>query len=203
MDPRVTVDTITLRDGRTILRDAAEQDGHVVFDRARVTLRDASGGQLGQRIVAVRPGMVEMVFEDARGAGSAWYDGDRVIAERIGAEGDEVLVEHAGDPMHACPGPTRDALRLIPLAAEPAAFPRVTGMPPSVADARWTLARDALGLCVVRLEGEGPWGRVLVEASLTGLVGELVLDESVNPIVCAPIVDPVVPPDGGPRDERE
>ena len=195
MDSRVTIDTITLRDGRTVRRDVPEENGRTRFDQARLTLRDAGGAQLGQRVVAVRAGMVEMVFEDARGVGSAWYDGERVIAERIGSEGEEVIIEHAGDPTRACPGPTTDALRLVPLSAEPRDFPRVTGMPPSVADARWTLARAADGLCVVRLEGEGPWGRVLVEAAPAGLVGELLLDESVNPALCAPIVDAGVRPE--------
>lgn len=179
-------DHITLHDGRTLVRSNRSDGGRVDPDRAEVSIRDAHGVVVASRTYRVRTDAVEMLFEDARGAGVAWFADDKIIVERIGETGEELLIERAGDITRACVGPVTDSLRLVPIGPRPWAFPPVTGTPPLVADARWTLSRDARGVCVARLEGEGPWGRVLLQAGDAGMQGELSLAESVNPVTCGP-----------------
>jgi hypothetical protein len=186
-EPGTIVDRVTLRDGRTLTRANVVEGGRAVLDRAEVTLRDARDAGVGTRVYGVIPGAVEMLFEDARGAGVAFLDGARIMALRIGGEGTETLVESAGDVTRPCHGPVTDPLRLWPVAPVPWPFPPVSGMPPSVADARWTLSRDARGVCIARLEGDGPWGRALLEAGDAGVRGELSLAESLNPVACGPV----------------
>lgn len=186
-EPGTIADTIALRAGGRLSREAVSQNGRVLLARGRVSRTDAADAASGALEYDVRPGAVEMLFEDARGVGVAWLLPDgRLVATRIGGSGDEVLVERVSDPSRPCEGPVNDPLRLVPLAPEPWEFPPISGMPPSVAVARWTLSRDGRGLCVSRLEGEGPWGRVFVEATAQGMRGELSLAESINPVECAP-----------------
>ncbi len=184
-------DTVHLPDGRVLRREMVRNEaGEPVLDRGRIALRSsADAGVTAQHEYAVREGMQEMLFVDARGVGVAFWDGHRIVAERIDGTTDEAFAESASDLSRPCSGTSGDALRLWPVYPRPLAFPRVQGMPPSVADARYTISRDEQGLCVSRLEGEGPWGRVFVAAIPdAGMRGELSLSESVNPVTCGPVV---------------
>lgn len=181
-------DAIMLADGHVLRREIVrdEHDG-VRLDRGRVALYALNdGGASGSRDFEVRPEEQELLFSDERGAGVAFWNGSRIVAERIGSVAEEVLADRAGTLSRGCGGVAVDGLRLWPVFVRALPFPRVQGMPPSTADARYTLARDAQGLCVVRLEGDGPWGRVFVDATAdAGLRGDLSLSESINPVVCA------------------
>jgi hypothetical protein len=182
-------DTIPLVDGRILRREMVRDGtGAVNFDRGRVAVyATQDGGVDSQREYAVRAGEQEMLFADARGVGIAFWNGRRIVAERVGASSEEAIEASVTDLTRPCSGASGDSLRIWPLFAEALPFPRVQGMPPSVADARYTLSRDERGICVSRLEGEGPWGRVFVDAVPdAGMRGDLSLSESVNPVTCGP-----------------
>ncbi len=185
--PGTLEDAVVLEDGRTlrVLTTSAASAGGAM--QALVRIESANdGGTASERAVTLRAEHQPFLFADGHGAGLAFWDGTRIVAERIGAAGDEVLVARALDLTRECPGPASDALRLWPVFPRALAFPRVAGMIPSVADARYTLARVVWGVCVVRLEGEGPWGRVYVDAMPDGVMtGLLSLSESINPVTCA------------------
>lgn len=182
-------DVVTLSDGRslgvqTVPGSGGDSGGAL---RAVVSLHSPhDGGSLAERDVSLRDDWQLFLFADGHGAGVAFWDGERILGERIGSTADEVLVATARDLTRECAGPASDALRLWPVFRRALPFPHVGGMPPSVADARYTLARAVWGVCVVRLEGDGPWGRVFVDATRDGtLTGQLSLAESINPVTCA------------------
>jgi hypothetical protein len=182
-------DAIALSDGRVLrLEMVRDAQGAVQSGRARVALYGANdGGVAGAREFDIRTDEQEMLFADEHGAGVAFWNGARIVGERIGATDEVVLVASAGDPTRACAAVASDGLKLWPVFPRALPFPRVQGMPPSVADARYTLGRESDGVCVVRLEGDGPWGRVFVDVTPDGgLRGDLSLSESINPVLCAP-----------------
>ena len=184
-------DVLVLADGRALRRELVRDDaGAARLDRARVSLYAPNdAGLSASRDFDVRANEQEFLFSDDHGAGVGFWNGDRIAALRIGSTSEEILVAASRDLTRACVGMPRTTLRLWPVFAHALAFPYVVGIPPATADARYTLALDAQGVCVVRLEGEGPWGRVFADATPDGgLRGDLSISESINPVVCGAAV---------------
>ncbi len=183
--------TMSLRSGGRLTREPVVTDGNVA-SRARISQSATRRRAVVTEDVDVPTGVVEMLFEDARGVGHGFWNGGTITLLRLGTPATETVELAPADLARPCTLPLTVGTRLVPIQADAFPFPRIRGVPPSVADARWTVGRDARGWCIARLEGRGPWGRISVEPAPQGFRGVMWFAQAINSVECgpAPLSDP-------------